>query len=54
MIRSHLLCKNIKIEMLPVVSYGRETWALTLREERSRLKVFENKVLRRIFGLRSD
>ena len=35
--------------ILPVVLYGYETWSLTLREER-RLRVFENKVLRRIFG----
>jgi len=33
--------------------YGFETWSLTLREE-SRLRVFENKVLRRIFGARRD
>ena len=37
------------IYSLPVVLYGSETWSLTLREER-RLKVFENRVLRRIFG----
>ena len=35
--------------MLPVVLYGCETWSLTLREER-RLRVFENRVLRRVFG----
>jgi hypothetical protein len=35
--------------MLPVVCYGRETWLFILREER-RLKVFENRVLRRILG----
>jgi hypothetical protein len=35
--------------MLPVVSYVCETWSLTLREE-CRLRVFENRVLRRIFG----
>ena len=35
--------------ILPVVLYGCETWSLTLREEH-RLRVFENKVLRRIFG----
>jgi len=35
--------------ILPVVLYGSETWSLTLREER-RLRVFENRVLRRIFG----
>ena len=34
---------------MPVVLYGRETWSLTLREER-KLRVFENMVLRRIFG----
>jgi hypothetical protein len=35
--------------ILPVVLYGRETWSLTLREEH-RLRVFENMVLRKIFG----
>jgi hypothetical protein len=39
--------------MLPVVLYGCETWSLTLREER-RLRVFENRVLRRIFGPTRD
>ena len=34
---------------LPVVLHGCETWSLTLREER-RLRVLENRVLRRIFG----
>jgi len=38
---------------LPVVLYGCETWSLTLREER-RLRVFENWVLRRIFGPKRD
>ena len=38
---------------MPVVSYGCETWSLTLREER-RLRVFENRVLRRIFGPKRD
>jgi len=38
---------------LPVVLCGCETLSLTLREEHS-LKVFENRVLRRIFGLKSD
>ena len=37
------------IIILPVVLYGCETWPLTLREER-RLRVFENSVLKRIFG----
>jgi hypothetical protein len=38
---------------LPVVLYGCETWSLTLREEH-RLKVFENRELRRIFGPKKD
>ena len=55
---SSLLSKNIKIKIyrtiiLPVVLYGCETWSLTLREER-RLRVFENRVLRRIFGPKRD
>jgi hypothetical protein len=36
-----------------VVLHGRETWSLTLREEH-RLRVFENRVLRRIFGPKRD
>jgi hypothetical protein len=36
---------------LPVGLYGRETWSVTLREER-RLSVFKNRVLRKIFELR--
>jgi hypothetical protein len=47
---------NIKIYrtiILYVVLYGCETWSLTLREEK-KLRVFENMVLRRIFGLRWD
>ena len=39
--------------ILPVVLYGCETWSLTLREEH-RLRVFEKRVLRRIFGPRRD
>jgi hypothetical protein len=42
------ICKTI---ILPVVPYGCETWSLALREEH-RLRVFENRVLRRIFGLK--
>jgi hypothetical protein len=38
---------------MPVVLYGCETWSLTLREERS-LRVFENRVLRRIFEHKRD
>ena len=55
---SKLLSKNLKTKIyrniiLPVVLYGCETWLLTLREER-KLRVFENMVLRRIFGPRGD
>ena len=55
---SSLLSKNLNIKLdrtiiLPVVLYGCETWSLTLREER-RLRVFENRVLRRIFGLKRE
>ena len=39
--------------ILPVVLYGCETWSLTLREE-CRLRVFESRVLRRVFGPRRD
>jgi hypothetical protein len=38
---------------LAVILYGCETWSLTLREER-RLRVFENRVLRRVFGPKRD
>jgi hypothetical protein len=38
---------------LPVVLYGCENWSLTLREER-RLRVFENRVLRTVFGPKRD
>jgi hypothetical protein len=38
---------------LPVVLYGSETWSFTKRRER-RLRVFENRVLRRMFGLKMD
>jgi hypothetical protein len=53
-----LLSKYLKIKVyrtiiLSVVLYGRETLSLTLREER-KLRVFENMVLRRIFGPRRD
>ncbi|KAJ4431957.1 hypothetical protein ANN_20566 [Periplaneta americana] len=42
-----------KTIILPVVLYGCETWTLTLREEQ-KLRVFENKVLRIIFGAKRD
>ncbi|KAJ4433744.1 hypothetical protein ANN_16055 [Periplaneta americana] len=55
---SSLLSKNLKVRIyktviLPVVLYGCETWTLTLREEH-RLRVFENKVLRKIFVAKKD
>ena len=52
---SHLLSKKLKYKtiILPVVLYGCETWSLTLREEH-RLREFENKVLRNIFGAKRD
>jgi hypothetical protein len=55
---SSFLSTNIKIKqyrtvIFPVVLYGCETWSLTLREEQ-RLRVFENRVLRRIFGPKRD
>jgi hypothetical protein len=51
---SRLLSRNLKVKIfktiiLPVVFCGCETWSLTLRKEHS-LRVFENRVLRRIFG----
>jgi hypothetical protein len=45
--------KIYKTIILPVVLYVCETWSLTLREEH-RLRVFENRVLRRIFGPKRD
>jgi hypothetical protein len=48
--RSSKVRKNI---ILPVVLYGYETWSLTLRKEH-RLRVFENRVMRRIFGPKRD
>jgi hypothetical protein len=55
---SRLLSRNVKVKIyktiiLPVVFYGCESWSLTLREEH-RLRVFENRVLRRIFGPKRD
>ena len=55
LLSSSMLSKNLKIKIyrtiiLPFVLYGCETWSLTLREEK-KLRVFENMVLRRIFGL---
>jgi hypothetical protein len=55
---SCLLSRNVKVKRyetinLPVVLYGCKTWCLTLRESH-RLRVFENRVLRRIFGPKRD
>jgi hypothetical protein len=54
----HLLSRNVKAKMyktiiLPVVFYGCQTWSLTLREQH-KLRVFENRVLRRMFGPKRD
>ncbi|KAJ4431719.1 hypothetical protein ANN_20321 [Periplaneta americana] len=58
LLSSSLLSKSLKVRIyktviLPVVLYGCETWTLTFREEQ-RLRVFENKVLRKIFGAKRD
>jgi len=58
LLSSSLLSKNLKIKIyrtviLPFVLYGCETWSLTLRDE-PRLRVFENRVLKRIFGPKRD
>ena len=55
---SRLLSKKLKVKtyktiILPIVLYGCETWSLTLKEEH-RLRVFEIKVLRKIFGAKKD
>ena len=58
LLSSRLLSKNLKTKIyrtiiLPVVLYWCEAWSLSAREERN-LRVFENMVLRRIFGPRRD
>ena len=58
LLSSRLLSKNVKIKIYrtiisPVVLYGCETRSLTLREKR-KLRVFENMVLRRLFGPRRE
>jgi hypothetical protein len=55
---SSLISKNLKIKIyiniiLPFVLYGCETWSVTFRKER-RLRVFENRVLRRVFWPKRD
>jgi hypothetical protein len=46
-------CYHLVQSLLPVVLYGCETWSVTLREEH-RLRAFENRVLRRIFGTKRE
>jgi hypothetical protein len=58
LLSSRLLSRKVKVKtyktiILPVVLYGCETWSLTLREEH-RLRVFENRTLRKIFGPKRD
>ena len=58
LLSSSLLSNNLKVKIYRTISltvgvYGCETWSLTLREER-RLREFENRVLRRIFGPKGD
>jgi hypothetical protein len=58
LLSSPLLRENVKIRICktiiwPAVLYECDTWSLTLREEH-RLRVFENRVLRRIFGPKRD
>jgi hypothetical protein len=58
LLSSRLLSTNLKIRLyktiiLPVVLYGCETWSLMLRKEH-RLRMFENRVLRSIFGPKRD
>jgi hypothetical protein len=58
LLSSRLLSRNVKVKIyktiiLPVVLYGCETWSLTLKEEHG-LRMFENRVLRRIFGPKRD
>jgi len=58
LLSSSLLSKNLKTKIyrtiiLSVVLYGCESWSLTFRKER-RLRVFENRVLRKVFGPKRD
>jgi hypothetical protein len=58
LLSSRLLSRRVKVKIyktitVPVVLYGREIWSHTLREEH-KLRVFENRVVRRIFGPKRD
>jgi hypothetical protein len=55
---SRLLSRNVEVQtykniILPVVLYGCGTWSFTRREEHT-LRVFENRILRRVFGPNKD
>jgi predicted neuraminidase len=50
---TNLIFARHRTIILPVVLYGCETWSLIFREE-SRLRVFENRVLRRVLGPKRD
>jgi hypothetical protein len=55
---SRLLFRNVKVKIyktiiVPLVLYGCETWSVMLRKDH-KLRVFENRVLRRIFGPKGD
>jgi len=59
LLSSSLLSGNINIKIYrttisPVVLYGCEAWSLTLREDKYRLRVFQNRMLRKIFGSKRD
>jgi hypothetical protein len=58
LLSSRLLSKNVRVKIygtitFPVALYGYETWSLTLREGH-RLRVFENRVLRKVIGPKRD
>jgi hypothetical protein len=58
LLSSRLLSRNVKVKIYKtiiqlVVLYGCETWSLTLRKEH-RLRVFENRILKKIFGPKRD
>jgi hypothetical protein len=58
LLSSGVLSNNVKVRIykiiiLPVVRYGRETWSLILKEEH-KLRVFEKRMLRRIFGPKTN
>jgi hypothetical protein len=58
LLSSRLLSRSVKVKIyktiiLPLVLHGCETWSLTLKEEH-RLRVSENRILRRIFGPETD